>query len=146
MSLVIVQPIMPVQATTVTVAAVPAATTANAIALYDYDAKAEGEISLRNGDELVIVVPDSGGWVKVRNLISQATGLVPANYIKTTEASDGAGNAAVAANVAAIPPLVKAVSASSVLSSAKQGMVFWSQLMECISLIRGANSQGIVRL
>ncbi|KNC97306.1 uncharacterized protein SPPG_07235 [Spizellomyces punctatus DAOM BR117] len=69
------------------------ASKANAVAIYDYDAKGEGETSLRNGDDLVIVVPESDGWVKVQNLISQGVGLVPANYIKNLEPVNGSGPA-----------------------------------------------------
>ena len=84
-----VQPIMPVfpsQSGAAAVgAAAPPAGKPNAVAVYDYDSKADGEISLRDGDDLIIMVPETDGWIKVRNLVSQGTGLVPASYIKAVE-------------------------------------------------------------
>ncbi|KAI8592422.1 hypothetical protein BDZ88DRAFT_282695 [Geranomyces variabilis] len=86
-----VQPIMPIipsQAGAAGAAApggIPPAGKPNAVAVYDYDSKADGEISLRDGDDLIILVPETDGWIKVRNLVSQGSGLVPASYIKAIE-------------------------------------------------------------
>ncbi|KAJ3146062.1 F-BAR and double SH3 domains protein 2 [Geranomyces michiganensis] len=85
-----VQPIMPIlpsQAGTTAASAgsIPPAGKPNAVAVYDYDSKADGEISLRDGDDLIILVPETDGWIKVRNLVSQGSGLVPASYIKAVE-------------------------------------------------------------
>ncbi|KAJ3023281.1 Intersectin 1 (SH3 domain protein) [Thoreauomyces humboldtii] len=78
-------PIHPAQAAVGASAAGPTASKANAVAVYDYDSKGDGEISLRDGDDLVILIPETDGWIKVRNLVSQGAGLVPASYIKVVE-------------------------------------------------------------
>ncbi|KAI9002017.1 hypothetical protein BC832DRAFT_130014 [Gaertneriomyces semiglobifer] len=57
----------------------------DAVALYDYDAKSPQEVNLRTDDELLILTPESDGWVKVQNLVSQAQGLVPSTYIRQTQ-------------------------------------------------------------
>ncbi|KAJ3212614.1 Intersectin 1 (SH3 domain protein) [Entophlyctis luteolus] len=54
----------------------------NYIAVYDYDAKDEGELTVIEGESLVAIEPISDGWVKVRSESSGASGLVPFNYLK----------------------------------------------------------------
>ncbi|KAI8817468.1 uncharacterized protein EV422DRAFT_570810 [Fimicolochytrium jonesii] len=103
-----VQPIMPALPT----AATPGSAGAHhpshldkptAHAVYDYDAKGDGEISLRSGDELVVLVPEKDGWIKVRNVAGGASGLVPATYIKEIVGggSGAAGAGGVVVNQAA---------------------------------------------
>lgn len=54
--------------------------------LYAYTGAGEGEISARDGEELVIVDPDDGsGWIMVRNSSGQE-GLVPASYTEEVQA------------------------------------------------------------
>ncbi|MCJ1476964.1 hypothetical protein MMC13_005634 [Lambiella insularis] len=50
--------------------------------MYPYQASGEGEISVEEGEEMVIVDADDGsGWMTVRS--SEATGIVPASYVET---------------------------------------------------------------
>lgn len=52
------------------------------IALYDYEARDNEELTIRK-NEIITLVEPSGAWLKVRNE-SKAVGLVPANYLKET--------------------------------------------------------------
>jgi hypothetical protein len=62
-----VEPIMPVLPNAAPVAEGGALRTkGKAMALYDYDAQNEGELSMREGEELVVVQGDNDGWTKVR--------------------------------------------------------------------------------
>ncbi|EWC46580.1 hypothetical protein DRE_04067 [Drechslerella stenobrocha 248] len=53
--------------------------------LYGYTATNDGEISVGEGKEIVVVEPDVGGWTKVRN--GMAEGLVPSAYIEMSSGS-----------------------------------------------------------
>ncbi|KAF3932082.1 hypothetical protein ABW20_dc0105902 [Dactylellina cionopaga] len=53
--------------------------------LYGYTAAGDGEISVGEGKEVVVVDPDDGGWTKVRNGLVE--GLVPTSYIEAIAAS-----------------------------------------------------------
>ncbi|KAI8907051.1 SH3 domain-containing protein [Powellomyces hirtus] len=119
-----VEPIMPVspaQAAALgpgaSAVAPPATSKPNAVAVYDYDSKADGEISLRDGDDLVILVPETDGWIKVRNLVSQGSGLVPASYIKPVEAQK---EMRPASSQVTLQPQVKRASTISVAGASKQ--------------------------
>ncbi|KAK4694634.1 hypothetical protein P7C71_g2980, partial [Lecanoromycetidae sp. Uapishka_2] len=48
---------------------------------YAYNAQADGEVSVEEGEEVIIVEPDDGGWTSVK-LDSHSTGLVPTSYIE----------------------------------------------------------------
>ncbi|KAG9240044.1 hypothetical protein BJ878DRAFT_546664 [Calycina marina] len=48
--------------------------------MYAYDANADGEVSIVDGREVVILEGDDGGWTKVRT--AQGSGLVPTAYIE----------------------------------------------------------------
>ena len=53
-------------------------------ALYDYDAGSELELSIREGDLLVVVAEDKGdGWTEVE--MKGRVGSVPSNYVEVTE-------------------------------------------------------------
>lgn len=53
-----------------------------AVALYDFDAQGEDELSLREGEDLVLLQTDGAqDWLKVRNAAGQE-GVVPAQYIE----------------------------------------------------------------
>ncbi|KAF3160068.1 hypothetical protein TWF225_007925 [Orbilia oligospora] len=56
--------------------------------LYSYTAGGDGEISVGEGKEVIIVQPDDGGWTKVRN--GTVTGLVPTTYVETLGSSSSA--------------------------------------------------------
>ena len=43
-----------------------------AVALYNYDAKSNEEVSFRKGDELVIIESEKDGWLKVANVTPHA--------------------------------------------------------------------------
>ncbi|EPS41392.1 hypothetical protein H072_4717 [Dactylellina haptotyla CBS 200.50] len=53
--------------------------------LYGYTATGDGEISVGEGKEVVIVEPDDGGWTKIRNGLAE--GVVPTSYIEQLSAS-----------------------------------------------------------
>ncbi|KAF7721425.1 hypothetical protein EC973_004690 [Apophysomyces ossiformis] len=54
----------------------------SAVALYDYQAQNEEELTMMEGSRLTVVEPDDGsGWVKAENHNGQV-GLVPANYLE----------------------------------------------------------------
>ncbi|KAK6526299.1 hypothetical protein TWF694_004899 [Orbilia ellipsospora] len=57
--------------------------------VYGYTATGDGEISVGEGKEVVVVEPDDGGWTKVRNGL--ATGVVPTTYIELITGSSSAG-------------------------------------------------------
>ncbi|KAK6329740.1 hypothetical protein TWF696_003605 [Orbilia brochopaga] len=48
--------------------------------LYGYTANGNGEISVGEGKEVVVIEPDEGGWTKVRN--GMVEGVVPTSYIE----------------------------------------------------------------
>ncbi|TAQ83983.1 hypothetical protein B7494_g7692 [Chlorociboria aeruginascens] len=48
--------------------------------IYAYDANGEGEISVSEGKEIVIVEPDDGGWTKIKAGFKE--GLVPTAYLE----------------------------------------------------------------
>ncbi|KAJ3291271.1 F-BAR and double SH3 domains protein 1 [Borealophlyctis nickersoniae] len=96
-----VQPMAPVQpaANSSVIAATP--NKGKAVAIYNYDAKLEGETSVKEGDSLAILEDEADGWTKVRNMVSQGTGYVPADYIKITEQASNTSSTAAAAAAAA---------------------------------------------
>ena len=51
------------------------------VALYDYEARDNEELTIRKNDIVSLVEPSGGAWLKVKNE-SKAVGLVPANYLK----------------------------------------------------------------
>ncbi|KAG0188036.1 hypothetical protein DFQ28_005464 [Apophysomyces sp. BC1034] len=52
-----------------------------AVALYDYSAQSAEELTITEGEHLILIESDDGsGWIKARNH-SGHTGLVPANYL-----------------------------------------------------------------
>lgn len=52
--------------------------------IYNYEANGEGEVSVEEGNEVVILEYDDGGWTKVRTS-SRECGLVPTSYIEIIE-------------------------------------------------------------
>ncbi|EFW99324.1 actin polymerization protein [Grosmannia clavigera kw1407] len=64
----------------------PSAETAKGRMLYSFEASGDGELSVPEGREVVILEPDSGsGWVKVR--AGYKEGLVPASYVEAAPAT-----------------------------------------------------------
>jgi hypothetical protein len=64
-------------------AAPPAAGTGTAaMALFDYQARSENELTLRMGDEVELVKKLSDDWHEARPRGGDKTGLVPASYVK----------------------------------------------------------------
>ena len=51
------------------------------VALYDYEARDNEELTIRKNDVVTSVEPPGGAWLKVKNE-SKVIGLVPANYLK----------------------------------------------------------------
>ncbi len=41
-------------------------TKGKAIALYDYEVQGEGELTIKEGEELSVLQPEEDGWMKVR--------------------------------------------------------------------------------
>lgn len=72
----------------------------HAIALYDFEAQGDDELSVAENEPLVIVERENDDWWKVRNA-SGAEGVVPASYVEATEAPADAADAAAAAAAAA---------------------------------------------
>ncbi|KAI1906154.1 Protein BZZ1 [Ophidiomyces ophidiicola] len=58
--------------------------------LYPYQANGEDEISVEEGQSIVIVEPDDGsGWMRIR--AGRSTGLVPASYVEQNASGDREG-------------------------------------------------------
>ncbi|GAA6033525.1 hypothetical protein JCM8097_001437 [Rhodosporidiobolus ruineniae] len=63
-----------------------------AVLLYDYEAQSEGELSVSEGDPVLVLVPeDASGWVKVRRDADGREGLVPGSYLQISEEGGAAG-------------------------------------------------------
>lgn len=56
----------------------------SAIALYDFDAQGDDELSVKENEELTVVEKENEDWWKVRNSSGQE-GVVPASYVEMTE-------------------------------------------------------------
>ena len=54
-----------------------------AVALYDFDADGEDELSVREGESLIVLEQDGNEWWKCRNA-SGAEGVVPASYVEVS--------------------------------------------------------------
>jgi hypothetical protein len=53
-----------------------------AVAVYDYEAMEENELTLREGDYLEVVEKDPSGWWNGTSLHTGASGLFPGNYVQ----------------------------------------------------------------
>jgi len=51
------------------------------IALYDYEAGGDGELSFVEGDPIFVIEEDPSGWSRASNL-DRKIGYVPGNYIE----------------------------------------------------------------
>lgn len=52
-------------------------------ALYTYAATGEGEVSMDEGERMVLITPDQGdGWCEVEKAGGAGKGVVPANWVK----------------------------------------------------------------
>ncbi|KAJ3102284.1 hypothetical protein HDU97_000641 [Phlyctochytrium planicorne] len=60
----------------------------NFVCVYSYSKRADGEISISEGDELERLEDENEGWIKVRNLKTYDIGLVPFDYIEASKSSD----------------------------------------------------------
>ena len=52
------------------------------MALYDYEARGLGEISLEEGDVVESVVDEGGGWGKGRNTRTGEVGTFPMSFVE----------------------------------------------------------------
>jgi hypothetical protein len=53
-----------------------------AIALYDYEAQTDDELTIRENDELEVIETSEPGWAVVRNIKTGREGSVPESYIE----------------------------------------------------------------
>jgi hypothetical protein len=53
-------------------------------AQYDYDAAAQGEISLKEEQTLLVFGPEEEGWLVVQEKDSGKVGYTPGNYVQVT--------------------------------------------------------------
>jgi hypothetical protein len=53
-----------------------------AIALYDYEAQTDDELSIRENDSLEVIDKSEPGWALVRNVKTGKEGSVPETYIE----------------------------------------------------------------
>lgn len=51
------------------------------VALYDYDARTNEDLSFKKGEKMEIINNKDGGWWKAKSLVSGRSGYVPSNYI-----------------------------------------------------------------
>jgi hypothetical protein len=51
-------------------------------AQYDYDATAEGELSVKEDQLLLVFGPEEDGWLLVQDKVGGQVGYVPGNYIE----------------------------------------------------------------
>jgi hypothetical protein len=58
----------------------------NAVALYDFDADGDDELSVKEGEELLIIEKDGDEWWKCRNSLGKE-GVVPASYLEVSSIS-----------------------------------------------------------
>ena len=54
-------------------------------ALYPYSARTGDELTVEEGESVVLLSPEAGGWIRVRG--RQGEGMVPANYLRTGSSS-----------------------------------------------------------
>lgn len=71
-----------------------------AIALYDFEAQGDDELTVAENESLTLVERENDDWWKVRNASGQE-GVVPASYIEVAEAGSGASAGAAGASAAA---------------------------------------------
>ncbi|NXG62228.1 YRK kinase, partial [Hemiprocne comata] len=51
------------------------------VALYDYEARTEDDLTFRKGEKFHIINNTEGDWWEARSLSSGATGYIPSNYV-----------------------------------------------------------------
>ncbi|NXM19128.1 YRK kinase, partial [Ploceus nigricollis] len=51
------------------------------IALYDYEARTEDDLTFQKGEKFHIINNTEGDWWEARSLSSGATGYIPSNYV-----------------------------------------------------------------
>ena len=51
---------------------------------YDYDATAEGELSVKEDQLLLVFGPEEDGWLLVQDKVGGQVGYVPGNYIEVS--------------------------------------------------------------
>jgi len=73
--------------------AAPAGEEKMLVALYDYDATEDNEISFKEGEKLVLLEQDDSGWWKGRNTQGQV-GVFPSNFVEPVGDAAGAGGSA----------------------------------------------------
>jgi actin cytoskeleton-regulatory complex protein SLA1 len=53
-------------------------------AQYDYDTTAEGELSVKADQLLLVFGPEEDGWLLVQDKVGSQVGYVPGNYIEVS--------------------------------------------------------------
>nr|6EDF_A Chain A, FYN [Homo sapiens] len=61
------------------------------VALYDYEARTEDDISVHKGEKVQILNSSEGDWWEVRSLTTGETGYVPSNYVAPVDGSAAMG-------------------------------------------------------
>lgn len=51
------------------------------VALYDYDARTNEDLTFRKGERLQVIDNNDGDWWLARSLVSQNEGYIPSNYV-----------------------------------------------------------------
>ena len=51
------------------------------VALYDYEARTDEDLSFKKGEKMEIINNTDGGWWQAKSLSSGQSGFVPSNYI-----------------------------------------------------------------
>ena len=52
------------------------------MALYDYTANDDDEISFREGDIIIDTIPIDEGWMEGRHSVTGEYGMLPSNYVQ----------------------------------------------------------------
>ena len=55
------------------------------VALYDYDARTDEDLSFKKGEHLIIVNDTQGDWWYARSKVTKLEGYIPSNYVAKSE-------------------------------------------------------------
>lgn len=65
-----------------------AAVNATLIALYPYESRADGDLSFKKGDTMVLIDDSNGDWWYVKHIASDSQGYVPRNFVAPQESTE----------------------------------------------------------
>ena len=51
------------------------------VGIYDFDSRADGDLSFKKGDLLYIISTDEGGWWCGQSVATGKEGYIPSNYV-----------------------------------------------------------------